>query len=259
MERPVEFFGTPFRGTPWGVDDKPVLIVDGIKYPRTLLSEQVHGSFAYGVGLKDKEIDTLGRFLQVRSLRLYEIRASNLAPLSRVGTLRHLSLDWSTKLQDLNFLAELPDLEGLILNDLGKVDLIDGVAHLKHLRYLEITGGFNKTAKYKTLHPISGCEQLETLTLENIRVDDDDLQFLTSCTHLTSLHLSNQWPTEQYALLSKNLPNVQCRHFKPWLPLSKPLSGKDILVTGRGKPFLNSQTDQEKIRKYEEDFARMAT
>lgn len=258
MDRPEEFFGVPFRETRWGIQDKPVLIVDGEKHPQTALTMPVHGSLAYGVGLKDKEIEILGRFLRSRSLWLYEIRASTLAPLPLIKGLHRLSLNWSTKLEDLGILAQLPELEALILNDLGKIDRIDSISQLKNLRYLEITGGFNKTAKYKTLSPISNCERLETLRLGNIRVDDDDLQFLTSCPHLKSLHLSNQWPTEQYALLSKKLPNLQCEHFKPWVPLSQPLNGKDILITGRGKPFLSSLTDQEKIRNYETEFARLA-
>jgi hypothetical protein len=59
-----------------------------------------------------------------------------------------------------------------------------------------------------------------------------------------------------YAYLSVALPQVQCKFFAPWVRVNQ-FDGKDTMITGRRKPFLNSATHAEKIAAYEKAFARL--
>jgi hypothetical protein len=254
MKRPPPFYGTPFPEVKWNAADKPVIIVDGIKFPRVSLSRETHGELAYGVGLKDADIETIGKHLRVSALSLYEVRASSLAPLGKIATLRKLSVVWARKLESLSFLADCGRLETLILSDVGMIKSVEPVSRLDHLTHLEISGGIIAVAKFESLRPIADCKSLSSLSLSNIRVADDDLQFVTAIPNLKELDVSNQWPTEQYALLAKKLKGITCDHLKPWKKFEQSIHGKDVMVVGRGKPFLNSVNDTARIRNYEEQF-----
>ena len=70
MNRPAPFYGIPFPDAKWNADDKPVVIVDGIKFPQVSLSRETRGELAYGVGLKDADIETIGKYLKVSALSL---------------------------------------------------------------------------------------------------------------------------------------------------------------------------------------------
>src|SRR5215831_4209599 len=253
MKRPAPFYGIPFPDVIWSAADKPVIIVDGVKFPQISLSRETRGVLAYGVGLGDEDIETVGRLLKVSALSLYEVRATSLEPLGRMETLRRLCVVWTRKLKSVSFLESCRNLEMFILSDIGKITSIDPISGLKYLTHLEVSGGVETVAKLETLKPISGCKNLSSLSLSNIRVADDDLQFAAEIPTLKELHLSNQWPTEQYALLAKRLKHVTCDHLRPWIKLEQAIDGKDVMVVGRGKPFLNSQKDAARIRRYEDE------
>lgn len=238
----------------WNADDKPLIIVDGTKFPQVSISKETSGELAYGVGLKDADIEKIGKYLKVSALSLYDVRATSLSPLEKMETLTKLSVVWARKLENLAFLSGCKQLETLILSDLGKINCITPVSGLNLLTHLEVSGGIESVAKFETLKPISFCKNLSTLCLSNIRVADDELQFVIDLPNLRELDVSNQWPTEQYALLSKKLNGVVCSHLKPWIKLERSIGEKDIMVVGRGKPFLNSADDSARLRGYEEKF-----
>ena len=254
MKRPKPFYGIPFSDVNWIADDRPLIIVDGTKFSKASLSKETSGEFAYGVGLKDADIEKVGRYLKVSALSLYDVRATSLRPLEKMESLTKLSIEWARKLEDLSFLNGCKRMETLILSDLGRINSIEPVSSLNILRHLEVSGGIESVAKFQTLKPISSCKNLSTLCLSNIRVSDDDLQFVSELPNLKELDISNQWPTEQYALLSKKLYGVECSHLKLWIRLECPIGNKDTMVVGRGKPFLNSADDSVRIRSYEEKF-----
>ncbi|OOR15677.1 internalin, partial [Bacillus cereus] len=50
------------------------------------------------------------------------------------------------------------------------------------------------------------------------------------------------------------LKNTKCDFFQPYIKMSDPIDHRNIMVIGKRKPFLNSDTDLKKIKKYEEQF-----
>ena len=107
-------------------------------------------------------------------------------------TLRKLSVVWTRKLENLSFLKGCEELEMLILSDLGKIDSIEPVSSLNLLTHLVVSGGIDAVAKFESLKPIACCKNLSSLSLSNIRVADDDLQFVAEIPNLKALHVSNQ-------------------------------------------------------------------
>lgn len=50
-------------------------------------------------------------------------------------------------------------------------------------------------------------------------------------------------------------PQTKCDYFHPYVNLGDhPIDGKDIMVIGKRKPFLNSTKDIEKLQRYEKQF-----
>lgn len=93
--------------------------------------------------------------------------------------------------------------------------------------------------------------------LSTIKLKDESLEPISHIKGLLDLKLSNQFPTEEFARLSVTLPQTKCDYFQPYVKLDDPIDGKDIMVIGKRKPFLNSSTDIKKLQKYEEKFREL--
>jgi hypothetical protein len=86
----------------------------------------------------------------------------------------------------------------------------------------------------------------------------DGLRPLAHIRTLRRLELSNQFDTEDYAYLSVHLPQATCDKFAPFVRLPQPFEdGRDVMVVGRRKPFLSSQIDAAKLRRYDERFSEL--
>lgn len=118
-------------------------------------------------------------------------------------------------------------------------------------------GGINTAMKVQTLKPLAELQQLQKLTLMNLKVKDDSLEPLMQLKNLKELSLSNQFKVEEYAKLSVALPYTVCESFKPYVYMNDAIDGKNIMVTGRRRPVLNSKTDTVKMQKYEERFKKL--
>jgi hypothetical protein len=95
------------------------------------------------------------------------------------------------------------------------------------------------------------------LTLTNIKVEDQSLTPLYNLRSLEELEITNQFPVEEYAKLSVQLANTRCSLFSPYINLKNSIGDKDIMITSKGSPFLNSKVDKQKILDYEIKFKKI--
>jgi hypothetical protein len=248
----------PWPDTKWTASDKPILIVDGVLHATKGLSQIVSGRAAYLVGMKDRDVATIAPLLDVEYLYFYELRAADLAPLARLPRLRNLKIEWNTRLTTLDAIGPLTGLETLILVDTPKVRDLSALTTLPNLAALEYSGGIWNKQRAISLEPLAELPKLEELTLTNLSVESGGLRPLARCRALKTLHLSNQFDTEDYAYLSVALPNVECQAFQPWMRVQH-AGGADTMITGRRKPFLNSATDGDRIAAYEAAFRKLQT
>lgn len=240
----------------WTEADRPVLIVDGSVYRIADLAGIVRGEKAYAVGVRDKELIKLGVQLDVATMYFYDLRVSDLSPLRQMPKLRHLRIEWNTKLTGLDQIGKLTALETLHLVNTPKTRDLTPLAALTELKALEFSGGMWSKNNACTLEPLGSLPGLEYLTLTNLSVDRGGLQPLGKCKALRELELSNQFETEDYAYLSVALPNTRCSCFAPWIPVKLP-NEKDTMLIGKRNRFLNSKTDQERIAAAELKFKKL--
>ncbi|MHA6484103.1 leucine-rich repeat domain-containing protein [Paenibacillus sp. strain BS8-2] len=201
----------------------------------------------------EKEIQNFN----VKSITFYEFRVEDLSPLESLVNVENLSLTWNTKAIGLWNTGMNTQLKQLTLSDFSKLKSIEQLRLGKSLEVLELSGGIWNTLKIDSLKPLSELERLMQLTLTNIKVNDQSLEPLLNLSHLEVLVLSNQFPVEEYAKLSVGLPETECELFKPYTMLVSPIEDKDVMITGKGKPFLNSITDAIKIKSFETKFQKL--
>ena len=126
--------------TDWDPKDKPVVLADGKVHAVNDLSTLLEVSAAYVVGLNETAFARLCRFVRTTSLHFYEMGVADLAPLTAVGDLRHLSVRWNTKCADLSVVAQLGSLDEIA----GKDVMVVG----KRRPFLNSTEDATKLAKY---------------------------------------------------------------------------------------------------------------
>lgn len=183
-------------------------------------------------------------------LYLYNAQIEDLSPLEQFKTVKYILINWNSKVSKLWKLTCNEKLEGLSLTHTTKIRSLRGLEKATNLKHLSLSGGMWSTLILDTLSPIASLKNLEYVSLKSIRVLNDGLKPLKELTKLKELDLSNQFETEDYALLSVFLKNTKCNLFSPYVKLSKAIAGKDVMITGKRKPFLNSKSDKERIAKY---------
>ena len=195
--------------------------------------------------------------VKVKILRLYNFQLADLEVLSEFEHLEYLILEWNSKATRLWNMQKMKQLKGLAILDLKRLENLNELETCPQLIELELSGGMNQKMNLESLEPIQSLANLEYLSLFNIWFKKYGLLPLNSVTSLKKLDVSNQFPTAEYAELSVALPNTACDRFSAYSQLKTPLADYDVMVTGKGKPFLNSARDRKKIEKYVRDFEKL--
>jgi Leucine-rich repeat (LRR) protein len=200
------------------------------------------------------EFDLIVRYVRPKIFYIYEMRVEDLSSLELLSNTEKIYLCWNTKSSKLWDLSKNANLRSLSIEDFKRLNDLEPLQYCRNLEELRLSGGIWNTLKIDTLEPLKKLTNLRYLNLTNIRVKDESLEPLTHLRKLEELIISNQFPTEEYARLSVALPNTKCDYFRPYVKLNNPIDGKDIMVIGKRKTFLNSLTDANKLQKYEEQF-----
>ncbi len=254
LDHPIFRFN-PWPQANWRTEDKPLLILDGVIHRLRDLQGKVSGTAAYIVGMTEKDWPAVLN-VEAAYFHFYEMRVQDLSPLSSCAKLTHLKICWNTKLLDIGSLGSLARLETLILEDTPKVGDLGPLAGMPNLRAFKFAGGMNSEHKVATLEPLGEIPRLEELEIAKTRVETKGILPLAACRALRYLFLSNKFDTAEYAWLATQLPDTKCDKFAPWTRIDA-INGKDILVTGKRKPLLNSQIESDRIRHFEIEFDKL--
>lgn len=205
--------------------------------------------------VNQKQFETILNYIKPKILYIYEMRVENLSSLEKLTDIEEIHMCWNTKATTLWDLTHNIKLISLSIEDFSKLDNVAPLKHSENLKKLNLSGGIWKSLNIDTLEPLKYLSNLKDLTLMNIRVKDESLKPLSCLHQLQELNISNQFPTEEYARLSIILKNTKCDFFQPYIKFpDDSIDDKNIMVVGKRKPFLNSDTDFKKIKKYEEQF-----
>lgn len=200
--------------------------------------------------VNQKEFNTILNLVNPKMLYIYEMRVEDLSVIASLTNVEILALEWNTKANSLWNLSNNTSLKFLSIKHFPKLNDISPLQNSKGLELVDLSGGDSNSLKLNRLQP------LKYLCLSNIRVQDESLKPLSELKELQELVVANQFPTEEYEMLSVTLPNTKCDYFKPYIYLHSSIDEKDIMVIGKRKPFLNSKSDIKKLQKYEEQFKK---
>ena len=215
------------------------------------------------IGANEKELKKILAHVDLKYLNLYQVLAKDLSILEMLNSVETIILEWNTKsdrLWDLNKNSKLRTLE---ITDFSKINSIDQLSQAKQIRHLKLSGGHGKAILLKSIEPLKHLSNLETLSLYNLKIEDDTLKPIGELVNLKKLNLSNQFDTKEYAWLSVKLPKTEGKMLQAVSTCNiTDIDNKlkyDTMVTGRRKPFLLSTKDQAKIDKYIKDFEKLKT
>lgn len=204
--------------------------------------------------VNQKEFDVILDLVDPKILYIYEMRVEDLSLISTLKKIEILALTWNTKAQTLWDITKNQLLKSLFIEDFSKLSNLSSLNNNLKLEYLNLSGGMWNSLKLDNLKDLSNLNNLRYLGLSNIKTKDEFLEPIAFLKNLEILEISNQFPTEEYARLSVLLPNTKCDYFEPYIVLPDPIDDKDIMVTGKRKPFLNSKDDAKRIQKYKDQF-----
>ena len=259
----MQDFPNPFLlvNPPWGdfqlqPDKDCIVIVDNKQIRIKELKQRYAGEVAYVMGVNQKSLNHLCTFLDVERLDFYQMPAADVSSICRMPRLKHLAIRGNTKIAAIASLSNL-SLSSLILEDTPRLADLEPLGEFKTLQHLTYSGEHGRGNVALTLEPLARMQGLEELVLTNLRVRTGGLVPLALCRGLKELVVSNQFSTEDFALLSVCLPNVECRMFQAWIQRVHQADGKDVMVVGSRKPFLMSSKDYKRIATYEKEFSEM--
>ncbi|MBD7966597.1 leucine-rich repeat domain-containing protein [Paenibacillus gallinarum] len=209
--------------------------------------------------VNQNEFDTLMSLVNpnLKMLYIHEMRVKDLTCLGSLVHVEVLSLSWNTKATSLWDISQNTSLKSLLIKDFSKIHEIKALQNCTNLEQLDLSGGQWNSLKIDSLESLRSLHNLKYLGLSNISVQDQSLEPISHLKGLGEFAVSNQFPTEQYAMLSVALPHTQCDYFQSYTYLYHPIDGKDVIVTGKRKPFLNSTRDAKKLQKYDEKFKEL--
>jgi len=239
-----------------GESTPPVVAIDGRIAPLSGMRAPVSGAFgcAYGIATPE-QFEQACDLLRVDSLYFRDLRVADISALASVAGLRQLAIYFAPKVDSVSAVAELANLEVLALWETPAIETFGPLGQATGLRALQVSGGLNKPTRLHDLTFLSALDALTELRMHNIRVGEGGLRPIASCQSLETLSLSNQFPMEDYAFLSVRMPHTHCDLFAPYTRLNQALAdGRDVMVTGARKPFLNSTTQGGQLGRYVSEF-----
>lgn len=200
---------------------------------------------------------------QLDQLEVLQLKWSNVRDLGRITALqrlRALSIGSSTRVQSIEPLADLLSLELLEIENFKLITDFSPLTRLVNLASLAVTGSMWSRQAVGSLEPFAAMTWLTSLALDTSSVSS--IQALGALKGLRHLDLGGRLPYEEYARLSAQLPDTECRWFAPYLELAE--SGFSpckrcgqpsmLMLTGKGKPILCRHCDAAKLDKHVRQF-----
>lgn len=190
-------------------------------------------------------------------------RIADLTPLESLPELRLVSVYWNQRTNRIWDLDRTPGLVGLRLFDLARLHDLSDLARGSSLVELDLGDAVWDSLILETLEPLASLPGLQSLSLSAKKIEDGRVDPLGQLQQLQSLSFSaKQFTTRQVAWLRSRLPeSLQSEALDPLRRYAQPLKyddkERDVLLVGKGKPFLNSVTDAERIRKHVAEFNRL--
>lgn len=203
------------------------------------------------------------RRCRAHDLTLYHLTVKTLDGIECLSETKELTLEWATKIEQLDSVFRIPHLTKLSVYNFPKLRILTGIEQLQEITELNLSGSrgaINPPLRLATIAPVTGIPNLTSFSLANARLDDDDISCLSDCPRLRNLDLSKNFDRSQFAFLAKRL-NPQLN--TPILPhvttrlRCEHCDGHKAMFIGRRMPFLCRACDKAKFERLEHEFEKL--
>lgn len=221
-----------------------------------LLYKFIHIEKLWVINVNQLQFDLILNQVNPRFLSIYYMRVPDLSVLEKLNNLEELKLQSNTKPESLWDISKNHKLKVLYIEDFKRLVDFSNLESCCNLEALSICGPTFSGPPIK-LEDVSFLKKLNGLVYLEfccVKLKNESLLPISFLENLKELRISNYFPTEEYARLSVLLPNTECSQFKSYTFVSQLYDGKDVMLTGKRKPFLNSKEDWQKIEKYDQQF-----
>ena len=145
-------------------------------------------------------------------------------------------------------------LKGLSISDFSRLHSIEKINTAPALKYFDIGNAVWGTMTVESFLPLADTS-IEELSFTGKRIDDDDLSFLSSMSHLRKFDFpANLFSTEQVAWIAANFPQLEGCFIKAKCdcPLCDGVPG--VMIVGKRKPYLPIEGNENRIQNYIDSF-----
>lgn len=188
-------------------------------------------------------------------------RIENLSGIEKLKNIEYLIFFWNQKAIRLWDLSKTEKLRGLAFDDFTRMHTLADLSKSSSLEELRFGSRILSSYILESFKPLVRCKSLKRLIFNAKQITDKDISPLAKLQGLIEIEFPpNQFTTEQIAWLKARLPiEIKSTILAPFQRLRQPLTtsdniSKDILINGKRKPFLNSNSDKKVIDKYVRNF-----
>lgn len=177
---------------------------------------------------------------------------SALSCLTEIQSIKFFHNQRATKLWDM---TSNHRLTALAFDDFSRLHSLEGIQTAPNLKHLYFGDRIWCTSTLTDLLPLAGTK-LNSFRFWGKKIENDDIAIYTKMPELQFLDFrTNLYTTEQLAQIAASCPGLSGYALSPYVKFDGILHGqKDVLVCGKGKPFLYSKTDAKKMEAYAEKF-----
>lgn len=236
----------------WFQRNRPVTILMNQQFA----PEQLEGQSALDLRNIDKKSwNLVVSRTQAIELSLYHVTADSLLGIDKLHKTLRLAIEWATKISDLGPVFRMEWLESLHISDFRLLRSIAGIESLQSLTELHLSGSrgsLNPPLRLSSIKPVARLQNLKTLVLENVSLEDDDVTPIASISTLEQLGIAHNFDRKQLAFLARRL-NAQLK-----TPITACVETQlhcsrcgipQFLFTGRRMPLVCRNCDNVKFDK----------
>ena len=157
-----------------------------------------------------------------------------------------------TKLWDM---TSNHSLTGLAFDDFSRLHSLDGIQTAPNLKHLHFGDKIWNTSTLTDLLPLVGIK-LISFSFGGKTIENNEISIYMKMPKLRFLDFrTNLYTTEQLAQIVASCPDISGYALCPYVKFhGADEAQKDVLICGKGKPFLHSKSDADKIEAYAKKF-----
>ena len=174
--------------------------------------------------------------------------------LGNYPNFKYISFFHNQRATNLWDMSKNTNLTGLVLNDFTRLKKLDGIETAPSLKYLVFGDAiWNKN----TLSDIEVLKKskIEAFSFGAKEIENIDILDFAKIKNLKIVNFrTNLFTTEEVAKLVAIAPHLEGYCLRPWIKFDNTQLKKDVIIVGKGKKWMDSVKDKEKIEKYEKEF-----